>query len=160
MSVVLNAVVVSASVLGTLIILFLLLLLFFHCRQDWLFYAPKRNDNANGDNKKRINTVTPSAVATEEASMNAQSSGSSLVTVKRESVESSDGVMLRGYRMTYTGPRLDVDKCRMILYMHGARVYLPNKLGFLKSMSQKLQADVLAIAYRGFSDSDRARPRE
>jgi len=42
--------------------------------------------------------------------------------------------------------------------MHGTRVFLPNKLGFFKQMSLQLQADVIAIAYRGFSLSDGSRP--
>ena len=44
--------------------------------------------------------------------------------------------------------------------MHGTRVFLLYKLRFLKLLSMKLQADVIAIAYRGFSESDGNTPNE
>ncbi len=44
--------------------------------------------------------------------------------------------------------------------MHGTRNWLPNKVDFLKTMSLKLKADIVALAYRGFSHSDPVSPDE
>ena len=44
--------------------------------------------------------------------------------------------------------------------MHGARVYLPNKIRFFISVCKELQTDVISFAYRGFALSEEAQPNE
>ena len=57
------------------------------------------------------------------------------VTVKTEQVKTSDGLTLRGYQLEYCGPRPHRRR-RIIHYLHGTRVYLPNKMNFLSFMSR------------------------
>ena len=49
---------------------------------------------------------------------------------------------------------------RLILFMHGARTYIPNKRPFFKKICQELRADVIAFQYRGFGQSDGKEPTQ
>ena len=80
------------------------------------------------------------------------------VTLTNIEVITEDGLILRGFHIrpsNNTGPRK-----RFIQYMHGTRVYLPNKVRFFVELSSEMAADIIAFAYRGFSLSDGDVPNE
>ena len=57
--------------------------------------------------------------------------------------------------VAYEGPLNETTgRKRIIQYNHGTRVYLPNKVDFFRRLSLHLRADIIAFAYRGFTDSD------
>lgn len=67
-----------------------------------------------------------------------------------------DGITLRGYRFEYETKQTSFQQVhssrpRLIQYMHGTRVYLPNKIPYLTEKSIELKASIVAFAYRGFS---------
>ena len=54
------------------------------------------------------------------------------VKMRNEEIMTADGYTLRGYRLEYICPEATKrERSRIILYMHGTRVYLPRKLYFL-----------------------------
>ena len=48
----------------------------------------------------------------------------------------------------------------MIVYTHGTKVFLPNKVNFFTRLAYKLKSDIICFAYRDFSHSDPGYPSE
>ena len=143
----------TLGVLVTLaLILFPLLLLLLYCRQDRFLYQPNR-----GTLTAMINQVVPpdGTIVYED-----KPNGTS-VTFRIIEVVTRDLVTLRGFHLEYRAASQKTSaRQRMVQYMHGTRVYLPNKINFFKQLCRELQSDVVAFAYRGFSHSDDAHPDE
>ena len=94
-----EAVYAVASVFGTGIVVFILLLIFFHFKQDWIFYKPKRSS------KKRTNTVIPGQDIMDGAVLFEDNASEITVTVKPEQIKTSDDLTLRGFSLEYNGSR-------------------------------------------------------
>lgn len=71
-------------------------------------------------------------------------------------------ITLRGIKLNYQEylKKVDDEPRRLIVYTHGTKVFLPNKLNFFSRLSQQLRCDIVCFAYRGFSHSDPGYPSE
>ena len=138
---------VVSAVAGLLLLLFILTLVLFRCKEEAIFYRPRKHQPA-----QKESAVSPGAYLTENGTeLEKCGQTGARVSVQYESVKTSDGLTLRGVRFVFHGADeqpndaadserapAKIGKKRMVHYLHGARVFLPQKSSFFHKMCLEL----------------------